>query len=76
LLFDEFNKLFNSLYQNADEYIEIIRVIARMKLGVSRSHLEQLFIALISAAGLKGNVHSNGLISGLVIAEDLFRPLE
>lgn len=40
MLFDEFNKLFNSLYNNPEEYIEIIRVIAKTKSGISRSKLE------------------------------------
>ena len=41
LLFDEFNKLFSSLFKDADAYIEIIRIIAKTKYGIPRSELER-----------------------------------
>lgn len=37
---DEFKKLFNSLFTEADVYIELIKLIAKKKQGVSRSELE------------------------------------
>lgn len=40
LLFNEFNDIFKSLYNNAEEYIEIIRVAAKTRCGISRAELE------------------------------------
>lgn len=39
LLFDEFNKLFSSLYENADVYIKIVRAIAKKTGGIGRESL-------------------------------------
>ncbi|MFM8455094.1 MAG: AAA family ATPase, partial [Gammaproteobacteria bacterium] len=41
LLFDEFDKLFSSLFKEAKSYIEIIRIIAQARYGISRSELEK-----------------------------------
>lgn len=41
LLFDEFNKLFQSLFKDADAYIEIIKIIAKTRYGISRTKLEE-----------------------------------
>jgi hypothetical protein len=40
LLFEEFDKLFTSLFKNAAAYVEIIRIIAKARYGISRSRLE------------------------------------
>lgn len=40
LLFDEFDKLFKSLFKHADAYIELIRLIANKHYGISRPDLE------------------------------------
>ena len=40
LLFDEFDKLFKSLFKEADIYVELIRVIAKKQYGISRAELE------------------------------------
>jgi len=39
LLFEEFNKLFHSLYEEPDTYIKIIRAIAKKSGGISREEL-------------------------------------
>ena len=39
-LYNEFNKLFESLFENADAYIELIKLIAKRKEGVSRTELK------------------------------------
>ncbi len=39
LLFDEFDKLFHSLYEEPDVYIKIIRAIAKKASGISREDL-------------------------------------
>lgn len=41
LLFDEFDKLFKSLFKEADTYVELIRVIAKKQYGISRTELEE-----------------------------------
>jgi hypothetical protein len=41
LLFDEFNKLFKSLFYDANAYIELIRIIAQKRYGISRAELEE-----------------------------------
>ena len=41
LLFDEFDKLFKSLFNDADAYIELIRLIAEKRYGISRHDLEK-----------------------------------
>jgi len=41
LLFHEFINIFNSLYNHAEEYIEIIRVMAKTRSGISRTELEK-----------------------------------
>ncbi len=38
---DEFNKLFHSLFANAEAYIELIKLIAKKPVGISRADLEQ-----------------------------------
>lgn len=40
LLFDEFNKLFRSLFKEADYYIELLKYIATKRYGIARSELE------------------------------------
>jgi len=40
LLFEEFERLFSSLFKNSDAYIEIIRVIAKQSQGVDQGMLE------------------------------------
>lgn len=42
LLFEEFDKLFKSLFNEADAYIELIRLIAKKRYGISRPELEKL----------------------------------
>ena len=39
-LADEFNKLFASLFKDADDYIELIEIISRRSGGMSRSEIE------------------------------------
>jgi uncharacterized protein len=41
LLYDEFNKLFSSLFEDADYYKELIRVIAKKRSGLSLTEIEQ-----------------------------------
>jgi AAA+ ATPase superfamily predicted ATPase len=41
LLFDEFDKLFKSLFKEADAYIELVRLIAKRRYGISRVELEK-----------------------------------
>jgi AAA+ ATPase superfamily predicted ATPase len=41
LLFDEFDKLFKSLFIEADAYIELIRLIAKKRYGIARPELEK-----------------------------------
>lgn len=41
LLFDEFDKLFKSLFKDADAYIELIRLIAQKRYGVTRPEIEK-----------------------------------
>lgn len=41
LLFDEFDKLFDSLFKEADAYKEIVRIIANKFYGVERSELDR-----------------------------------
>lgn len=40
-LFSEFNKLFKSLFKNANTYIELIKIIARTRDGISRTEIER-----------------------------------
>ncbi len=40
LLFDEFDKLFSSLYQGAEAYVELIKIISKKHYGISRSDIE------------------------------------
>jgi len=40
MLFSEFDKLFKSLFHDAKKYIELIRVIAQVREGVSRDEIE------------------------------------
>lgn len=40
-LFDEFNKLFSSLFQDGDAYEELIRKIAHSRHGISRDEIEK-----------------------------------
>jgi AAA+ ATPase superfamily predicted ATPase len=40
LLFDEFSKLFASLFNESDAYEELIRIIARSRHGISREDIE------------------------------------
>ncbi len=40
LLHDEFKKLFNSLFKDAGHYIDLIKLIAKKKDGMSRSEIE------------------------------------
>ncbi|CAN5372749.1 ATP-binding protein [soil metagenome] len=40
-LFDEFDKLFSSLFDDAETYEELIRVIARNRHGISREEIER-----------------------------------
>jgi AAA+ ATPase superfamily predicted ATPase len=39
-LSDEFNKLFDSLFENSNAYIELVKLIAKKKEGVGRSELK------------------------------------
>lgn len=41
LLFSEFDKLFKSLFDDAKVYIELVRIISKLREGVSRSYVEQ-----------------------------------
>lgn len=40
ILFSEFDKLFKSLFDNAKTYIELIRIIAKSREGISRAEIE------------------------------------
>lgn len=42
LLFDEFNKLFKSLFNEAEAYIELIRLISKKRYGISRTELDKM----------------------------------
>jgi len=48
---NEFVKLFNSLFTEANAYIELIKLIARKKTGINRSELEE--VAKLSSDGGK-----------------------
>lgn len=48
-LYDEFNKLFQSLFKHAASYIEIVKLIASKRQGLSRSELDSL--AKLSSTG-------------------------
>lgn len=52
LLYDEFNKLFSSLFEDADAYKELIRVIARKRNGASLREIEQACTGLTSGGRL------------------------
>jgi AAA+ ATPase superfamily predicted ATPase len=41
ILFSEFDKLFKSLFRNAKKYMELIRIIAKVREGVSREEIEK-----------------------------------
>lgn len=41
LLLDEFDKLFKSLFDEADAYIELIKIMATKRYGISRTELEK-----------------------------------
>ena len=41
ILFSEFDKLFKSLFDHAKVYIELIKIIAEVREGVSRSYIEK-----------------------------------
>jgi AAA+ ATPase superfamily predicted ATPase len=40
ILFSEFDKLFKSLFDNAKTYVELIRIIAKSREGISRTEIE------------------------------------
>lgn len=40
-LFSEFDKLFKSLFEDAKIYIELIRIISKLREGVTRSYIEE-----------------------------------
>ncbi len=40
LLFDEFDNLFKSLFNDAEAYIELVRLIAKNRYGISRKEIE------------------------------------
>lgn len=40
-LFDEFDKLFSSLFDQADAYIELVKIIASKRNGIARSELQK-----------------------------------
>ena len=40
LLFDEFDEVFSSLFENSDQYKELINLIASYKDGISRKSIE------------------------------------
>jgi AAA+ ATPase superfamily predicted ATPase len=52
LLFDEFNKLFASLFNDAESYTELIRIIAQKRYGIRRSDLEKEVKLLSKGGGL------------------------
>jgi hypothetical protein len=41
ILFSEFEKLFKSLFDDAKVYIELIRIISKLREGVSRAYIEE-----------------------------------
>ena len=48
-------------------------LINKEKAFVSKTKTKkQIFLTIISANGLKDNIHSGGLVSGVVMAEDFF----
>lgn len=42
LLFNEFDKLFSSLFKNHEHYISLIRLISQTRYGISRNEIEKL----------------------------------
>lgn len=52
LLYDEFNKLFSSLFEDADYYKELIRVIAQKRSGISLTEIAQNCSGLSSGGTL------------------------
>jgi len=41
ILFSEFDKLFKSLFDDAKKYVELIRIVAQVREGVSRNYIEE-----------------------------------
>lgn len=52
LLYDEFNKLFSSLFEDADVYKALIRVVAQKRSGVSLTEIEKNCSGLSSGGTL------------------------
>ncbi|OGT46873.1 MAG: AAA family ATPase [Gammaproteobacteria bacterium RIFCSPHIGHO2_12_FULL_38_11] len=58
LLLDEFDKLFRSLYEDADTYIKIVRVIAKNTGGISREKLISSLRKISSGGTLNNKIKS------------------
>lgn len=71
LLFDEFDKLFHSLYENPEAYIKIIRAIAKKTNGISRETLIKS-VKSISDGGYLNNMLKSLEEAGFISA---FLPL-
>lgn len=64
---DEFNKLFYSLFNNADAYIELIKIISSKKEGVRREELKTL--TKLSGGGGRLTIQLNDLVTVGLIEE-------
>lgn len=49
---DEFKKLFDSLFKNADAYLELVKLIAKNKVGISRAEIKSLVKLSATGGGL------------------------
>lgn len=58
---DEFNKLFDSLFSNADAYIELIKILAKKREGIRREELKSM--AKLSPGGGRLSKRLNDLIT-------------
>jgi uncharacterized protein len=64
LLYDEFNRLYNSLFTNADKHIEVIRALAQKKQGMTRNQVAE--ISKIENGGGLTKILEDLIFSGFV----------
>lgn len=57
LLYDEFTKVFSSLFKDADVYEEIIRVISKNQYGISREEIEKNIAKTKKGGTLTSRLH-------------------
>ena len=69
---DEFSKLFSSLFHEADAYIELVKLIAKKREGMSRSEIESL--SKLSPGGGRLTERLNNLVQTNFI--DTYIPLD